>query len=482
MGVDHEIHRELNRLRRRAWIAEALGVAARLAVAGGTLLVVAVLGSRLLDQPLAPDLRWLLALVPVGVVAGVLATRRTPPAAILAVHLDRRLAADGLLVAALERDAGGWSAELRERLGSARRVAPRVRAAPAVARLLAAPLAVAALALLPAPAATSAPRRTMALERAIEDARGELELFTAAGLLDEREAIELAKRADELRDRLLAGERVAWSDVDALAERIERSGEVGAAGLQAVAAGTADLLGELDVRGLEPRDVEVLARLAEHAAELGMLDGLTREEREVLGRLAELGGAADPGGERGGGSQGAMPSGLDPERLRRLAEELGSRSGNRLQRAAATARGAAPRADALRKLLESQGVLDPHGGGAPQVARGGDGFDPRPGGDGSGAPGRGGLGRGRGDAVLEHIGDSDVEAAGLRAERLPPGVFPPDRWDVAALGIAEPDVAPERGAPGTAGAAPHDPGDVTFRRDLAPRHREAVRRFFGDRR
>jgi hypothetical protein len=154
-----------------------------------------------------------------------------------------------------------------------------------------------------------------------------------------------------------------------------------------------------------------------------------------------------------------------------------------MQGARRAAEGGAPGADALRRMLEEQGLLGPGSGASPGeagVAGGPDGFDPTPGPDGDGGPGRGGISRGRGDAALEFDGATGADLAGMRAERLPPGRTPPDRWDLAGVRRAEPESDPDRDpAAGASPAAAGSAGEVTFRRDLAPRHREAVRRFFG---
>lgn len=475
------VRRELVRLRRRALVAGWSRGTSALAVGAAAVLAVVVLGARVLDQPVVPRPWWAGVLLLLAGVAAVRAARRTPPAGAFAPQLDRRLGAEGLLLASLERDAAGWEPDVRARLKDAARRIPRPRLAGDALRVLLAAGGVALLALLPAPEPARVVSVARAIERALEAARDDLDLAAAAGLVDEREAEELLRRAEELRERLLAGDPVAWSDVDALAERIDSTGENALAGLRAVEAGAAALLQEIDARGLEPRDVGELGRLAQRALELGMLEGLSPELREALEQLGRQGGTEGAEGATDRGGAGLEPGALDPERLRQLAEALKEHGGRRIREAARTARGERPGADELRRMLEEQGILGQGGaGGEPGAAQGPDGFDPTPGPDGEGGPGRGGINRGRGDAALQYYGDSDIDASGMRAERLPEGVIPPDRWDVASVGRAEPEAGPERPAGvGTGGATAGGPGDVTFRRDLAPRHRDAVRRFFG---
>lgn len=52
--------------------------------------------------------------------------------------------------------------------------------------------------------------------------------------------------------------------------------------------------------------------------------------------------------------------------------------------------------------------------------------------------------------------------------------------EVRSQGEATPEVAPEASQAG-AGRVDESAGSATWRRRIAPRHRRAVRRFFGDR-
>ena len=103
-----------------------------------------------------------------------------------------------------------------------------------------------------------------------------------------------------------------------------------------------------------------------------------------------------------------------------------------------------------------------------------------PGPDGDGEGGKGGVNRGRGDAALDYLGNSVVDTSGLTPERLPPGVAIPEKWMTIGVGRAQPRVDPENPTAGAGGAAAAGSGRTAWRRELAPRHRDAVRRFFGD--
>src|SRR5690606_10661807 len=146
----------------------------------------------------------------------------------------------------------------------------------------------------------------------------------------------------------------------------------------------------------------------------------------------------------------------------------------------------------LKALLEMEGIL-PGGGVARGAGEGGEGADGagdaggggaggaagagRGHGEGEGPEGAGGVARGPGDAELRYVGDSDVGTEGITPEKLPPGVAIPDDWHVLGVSRARPEVAPVRST-AAGGAAVEGAGRATFRRRLAPRHREAVQRFF----
>jgi hypothetical protein len=92
-------------------------------------------------------------------------------------------------------------------------------------------------------------------------------------------------------------------------------------------------------------------------------------------------------------------------------------------------------------------------------------------------PGRGGVSRGRADAELGFLGETE-DAAAAKPERLPPGARRPAPSIRIGTGRAEPSTDPVvDGGPGTAGD--DGVGAAAWRRRIAPRHRDAVRAFFG---
>ncbi len=466
----------VRRFRRRVVVVRTLQSvrAAVLALAG--IVIFGVIALRLFDVHAVPEPIWLVALLlPVGF--GILqGLRATPGAAAFAAHVDRRGQGRGLLLASLERDPGSWGEDVSRHLAVADKALPRVRALRPVVAVLASVTAVALLGLLPrVEPSLDTGAGTRAIASAIEAAREELDLVEELELVDEQEAAALEQRLDALEQRLADQEAVGWSDVDAFVDAVREASEESARGHEAVRARSAELANALASRDADERDRRELGALAARAQELGMFEGLPPDVREALESLARRGGAGD--GAAAGEPSGAAldPDSLDAERIRDLARALADRGRVRLDHARDKLAGKVD-TEALQRLLDEQGAGSGSTTGPMQAQ--GEGWDPNPGEEGDGAPGRGGISRGRGDATLDHLGATEIDLSGMRAEQLPDGVAPPDKWDLAGIGRAEPEVAPERAAGGGTPAPASGPGAASARRDLAPRHREAVRRFF----
>lgn len=96
-------------------------------------------------------------------------------------------------------------------------------------------------------------------------------------------------------------------------------------------------------------------------------------------------------------------------------------------------------------------------------------------------PGTGGVSRGRGDAELVWGEESPGAAERFRPAALDPARFlDPASSALVGVGSTSPAEAP---AAESAGLAPVEGagGESAWRRRLAPRHRQAVRGFFGPR-
>ena len=87
------------------------------------------------------------------------------------------------------------------------------------------------------------------------------------------------------------------------------------------------------------------------------------------------------------------------------------------------------------------------------------------------------MNRGRADAYLNYDHETEGSTDAFQARKLPPGGRPSTEWERVGLRRTAPEVAPERdGSAGSAGDT--GSGAASYRRKLAPRHRDAVRRFF----
>ena len=96
-----------------------------------------------------------------------------------------------------------------------------------------------------------------------------------------------------------------------------------------------------------------------------------------------------------------------------------------------------------------------------------------------GLPGRGGVTRGRGDAFLGMTGNTEGTTEAFQTQRLPPGGAPSREWARVGLSRGTPETNPVRDT-GAGSAGAEGSGEASWRRRLAPRHREAVKRFFSE--
>ena len=88
------------------------------------------------------------------------------------------------------------------------------------------------------------------------------------------------------------------------------------------------------------------------------------------------------------------------------------------------------------------------------------------------------MSRGRGDADLDLAGSSEEGALASKPERLPPGAPRPAPSQRIGLSRTEPMPGAVRET-GAGSAGDDGVGAAAWRRRIAPRHRDAVRLFFG---
>lgn len=399
----------------------------------------------------------------------------------LALRIDRHLGLGALLVAGLERDTGSWSAELQRRVAAASNADSLAQYTPS--RWLwrgAAALAFAGLLACLPPPPPEAIRKDPLLLTELERIEEELELALAAGTVDEEEGDALERSLQELRDALNHGGDVDWMDIDRLAERLDHDESVRLDRLESMQAALAEFARAADHSADSAH--QQLAAAVEQAAELGLAEELPAELQKMLETLAEeSGGAPDAAGEPGAKVNQAgqlRPGGLDPDQMKRLAEALGKAGKGQLGKMRRLGKIDPAKLLDLQKLLE-EGQGQAQGQGQGQEPGQGQGQGQ---GQGRQGPGAGGLDRGRGDATLRLTNESDTDTSKLDVTRLPPGIAAPDEWSIVGLRRASPEVDPNRDSTvGGTGSTSGSGGEATWRRRVAPRHRDAVRRFFTSR-
>ncbi len=412
-----------------------------------------ILLTRILWPQLWPEVLWAGVLVVPALIGAWLMGRRHPFTRQESVALlDRSLHAGGLLMTLSERSDEEWEDRLPhlERLWKA--AMPRIRPRRLASFLTMPAVFTICVFFVPLSEIRSA---TTELNTAGREAASNLEDILAtlkeAEVLEDHEEEELREEierlADEAEDTPLTHER--WEAVDALERRMRM---------------------QLDESVAMAQQAEAASQLLAEASEGE--NGMTGERREqleqqVMQAMQQL--AANGGME--GASQslqqcaqsGQLPS--DPQARHQALEELAER----LQ----------SECDRLNKLRsECQGRCQ--GGQCPGGKPGegnceGDGK--KPGTDGDGNPGRGGINRGRGDAEMSYGDESDEQGAQFRETVLPPGYL--DDAQTSGITLTTPEVNPADSA-ARAEARLTDPasGMETWQRTVRPRHRSAVRQFF----
>lgn len=97
----------------------------------------------------------------------------------------------------------------------------------------------------------------------------------------------------------------------------------------------------------------------------------------------------------------------------------------------------------------------------------------------SSTPGSGGITRGRGDAALEYTNRTDGATDPFEAKELPQAEYlDQESTAVVGVGAADPTVDPSGTGSGLVDTQAST-GKTAWKRRVAPRHREAVRGFFG---
>ncbi|MHC4828827.1 MAG: hypothetical protein ACYTFT_00490 [Planctomycetota bacterium] len=452
---------------------------------GGTLLTLRLLYG---IQP-QPTPSWLWFLLPAALYGFARARRHTPDRRTCAVHLDRSLGLEGLLLTCVERDAGKWSAMLTNRLRNVSEHLPSLDGWALASRL--APAAAVLAVVLALPPALLAGQRldAAAFGSAVADLESRIEELARENRLDATTEQEVRERLGELTEAWREGGDPRWSDLDQIHERLAhgesirrdtmeqlasalvRMGQGG--GGKAGAGQAAGELGERLAQGLaqgmsedavrralaDPRALDQLMQALEAAQRAGLVDeqalpeAARRRLRRRLRRLKEQ----KPG-------EGFSPQQLEQEirRLQQLARmvegKLTAEQRRRLQSLAPRSRYHQLTSQCRDGKCSSCSAAS----STPSIIIPG--------------PGRNGVNRGPGTAGLGE-GNTEGGAQGQPLELPRPGAESRESELLGAERTENEEEAERDRTAGREGVA--DRGATANRqRALAPHHREAVRRFF----
>ena len=436
------VHHALARLRRRLALGVFLDVWPGWAAASLLLAGVIALVCRMFFPRVAAILPWLwlaplLALVP----ATILCLTRRYRAEDVAALADSLGGGHGLLLAQFERDDPAWSES--PMLASASAFAmPRLRPGRKVAPLVPAVLFLGAALWVPQRPPAAPGQGAVAEEIAANLTAAVQELKQQALVTPEEE-----KRLEEEIERIrrAAEERVdasAWEAADALKEKMaaEVAGKQDAVewAKQSLARYNAAASAGASAAALAAPAAE-LARALEKLAQSGLLAGAPADLQRLLK------GAKLPGD--------AASMRQLTEALAKYLAETGTRAGDLAR--AGRGRGGRGKFDPSEFPLEGAGEGE-------QVA-----------------PGFGGVDRGRGDAPLTW-GKESLPLDRFKSRPLPPGAAAnPDDWAPVVEAPGAPQVSPVIGTAAAARAYAPSAGQGAWRRNLAPRHRTAVKKYFG---
>ena len=313
--IEREIRRFLGRVRAARFVGglcEAL-----LVLVLGLAAILLVL--RLFGIAVTPSPWWALLGLPAIAWAALGVRRLNFGRRAGAVHLDRRLEMDGLLVTALERNTAAYEGRLQTKLREAREALPKMRARPLFARLGIAALVLVVVLLLPAPVSDARAANPIVAEM-LEEYEEKLAALEENEGLREETREELERRLDNLESRFEQTGELAWKDLDALEQATEQEQAMHAARL---AKAQQDLAAF--ARGDDEQSAAGGAAAAQRMAELlqdakaaGLLDKLPAELRNKLGAGTE--------NMDGAGLEGA----LDAESMKQLATALSQAAGDKL--------------------------------------------------------------------------------------------------------------------------------------------------------
>lgn len=433
--------RWIERCRRRFSLGQFLeragsALAVSLFAVGGTILFV-----KLFLPHAWPHVLWThLLILPAVVWSWVWSRREAFTRMQSAVWLDSRLAAGGLLLSLAEQPDDRWQASLPQFEQRWRDSLPKFWPAQFLKTLLLPTLFLAGAYWAPVRAIAIPPLLKPTVgQRVVQELEEFMKTVTQTPALENREkqelAAEIAKLAEETKHSPMTNER--WEVVDMLKAKMDQRLESGSAEMRkAIAAlaalkearsgeASSELTPELEAK-LESELLETLQKLGERGAFQNMPAG---EAKDALERLMK---------QKKGEKREAQLK-LRQEALDDLAKMLAEES---------------ERMDACRGKGECEG------GNCRK-------------------PGSGGISRGRGDAEISFGDESNPDNIKFKEVVLPPGALDDPKDDVQNFTKGVPEEDPAASAPrGSSRQAADASGAESWSRQLNPRHRDVVRKYF----
>lgn len=455
---DHWIARCCARLRFGEFLRSAADwLAVYLFVFGSAVLIV-----KLAMPQFWPHVLWLaVGAIPVAATAWLISGRDRFSRNESIALLDSRLQAGGLLMTLTEAPSNEWEERLPQLESLWKTSLPQLRPIRFARQMLPA-LAFVAVACLVPPREVEAGTelRSTAGQQAAQSLEELLTELDKAEVLEEEEKQELQDEIDKLLDETketpLTHEK--WETVDALQERMrlrldETSTEVGKAQealatLRHAADGEQLTMPPEALMELEKAMLETLQKMMEKGAFENAPESLKNELQKLM-KNGQFKLPEEPGERQ--------------EMLDSLSEFLDKES-DELSELRSKCKGGP---------CQKCGDGDCQGGQCQGMGQGTR--------DGDGRPGRGGVNRGRGDAPLTWGDESNEEGIKFKEAVLPRGTLDQPRDEVVGISVSTPDVEPagpiRRQGSRAAGAAS---GDETWSRNVRPRHRSVVRRYFDE--
>jgi hypothetical protein len=466
-AFDRWIDRYNSRIRLGEFLQRAAETGAAFLFAFGTV----VLAVKLLVPQAWPNVLWSgLGLLPAWGLAWWLA-RRNPLASRevgrrqSVARLDSALATGGLLMMLSElpesKQGDEWRCRLPQFEQAWKEAIPRVRPR-RFASFLALPLlfALGACFVPLREGTTAVALRNTVGQQAAQELEALLDSIDEEKILEEPEKQklheEIERLAEETRETPLTHEK--WETVDALRERMKvriesaamLSSQAGAAAALLSESNSADPGAELSAERTESLENE-LGEAMQKLMQKGAFSNASQSLQDKLARLSKDGKLRMP---REGGERQEL---LD--QLKEHLEKENKKLAELRKKCAACKSGCKSGECEGEGECESEGLCKSNSAGN--------------------RPGRGGVTRGRGDAELTWGDESDKQSTKFKEVVLPKGFLDQPKDDVVAVQKSAPNEEAAAEAPRSArrndeAAA----GQATWNRKLAPRHRNAVRKYF----